>query len=479
MELVEGDALSERIARGAIPIDEALPIAKQIAEALEAAHEQGIIHRDLKPANIKVRDDGTVKVLDFGLAKAMEPVARSSPSVSQSPTITTPAMTQAGMILGTAAYMSPGAGARQDRGQARRHLGVWLRALRDAHGPRVPFGGDDVTDTLAGVLVRDRTGLELAAGGSAPRHAASASACVACRRIRSSAWATSRDVRLALEGAFETTAPQTMTVGTAPRGRLAWMAAFARRRRGGRRARHSRGAVSARDAATAPLETRVDIVTPATDQPTSFALSPDGRQIVFVASGDGASRLWLRSLATTTAQPLAGTEGATFPFWSPDSRSIGFFAGGALKRLDLGGGAPQTLAPRHRRVTAGRGTRTASSCLRRARRAALMRVSATGGAACAVTTLGPQQSGHLAPALSARRPPVPVLRARRAGHGRDLPGRARRERSDPADAADAPQSAGAWTAEALAKAGGCCGCGRARSWPSGSIWRGRRSRASR
>ena len=101
----------------------------------------------------------------------------------------------------------------------------------------------------------------------------------------------------------------------------------------------------------APPETRVEIVTPATDQPASFALSPDGRQIVFVASGDGASRLWLRSLATTTAQPLAGTEGATYPFWSPDSRSVGFFAGNALKRLDLGGGAPQTLAP----VTTGRG----------------------------------------------------------------------------------------------------------------------------
>ena len=93
----------------------------------------------------------------------------------------------------------------------------------------------------------------------------------------------------------------------------------------GRGARHSGSAVSARDAATRSPETRIEIVTPATDQPASFALSPDGRQIVFVASGDGASRLWLRSLATTTAQPLAGTEGARYPFWSPDSRSIGFF----------------------------------------------------------------------------------------------------------------------------------------------------------
>ena len=132
MELVEGDDLSQRIARGAIPLDEALPIAKQIAEALEAAHEQGIIHRDLKPANIKVRADGTVKVLDFGLAKAMEPAAGSSPSMSMSPTITTPAMTQAGMILGTAAYMSP----EQARGKTvDKRADIWafgVRAVRDA-----------------------------------------------------------------------------------------------------------------------------------------------------------------------------------------------------------------------------------------------------------------------------------------------------------------------------------------------------------
>ena len=116
MELVEGPTLADRIAQGAIPIDEALPIAKQIAEALEAAHEQGIIHRDLKPANVKVRPDGTVKVLDFGLAKAMEPAG------AMSPTITTPAMTQAGMILGTAAYMSP----EQARGGAAdRRVDIW------------------------------------------------------------------------------------------------------------------------------------------------------------------------------------------------------------------------------------------------------------------------------------------------------------------------------------------------------------------
>src|ERR1700675_3517464 len=153
MELVEGEDLSQRIARGPIPIDEALPIAKQSAEALETAHEQGIIHRDLKPANIKVRPDGTVKVLDFGLAKAMEPVGRA-PHVSQSPTITTPAMTQAGMILGTAAYMSP----EQARGKALdKRTDIWAFGcvLYEMLTGTRAFAGDDVSDVLASVLARE------------------------------------------------------------------------------------------------------------------------------------------------------------------------------------------------------------------------------------------------------------------------------------------------------------------------------------
>jgi serine/threonine protein kinase len=153
MELVEGPTLADRIEKGPIPIDEALPIAKQIAEALEAAHEQGIIHRDLKPANIKVRPDGTVKVLDFGLAKAMEPAGSSAVNTSQAPTITTPAMTQAGMILGTAAYMSPeqAAGTPVDRRADIWAYGVILWEMLS--GQRL-FGGDTVVHTLADVLRR-------------------------------------------------------------------------------------------------------------------------------------------------------------------------------------------------------------------------------------------------------------------------------------------------------------------------------------
>ncbi len=136
MELVEGPTLADRIAQGPIPVDEALPIAKQIAEALEAAHEQGIIHRDLKPANIKITPDGVVKVLDFGLAKLAHAEATAGHAdVTASPTITSPAMmTGVGVILGTAAYMAPEQAKGRACGQTQRHLGLWVCALRDADG---------------------------------------------------------------------------------------------------------------------------------------------------------------------------------------------------------------------------------------------------------------------------------------------------------------------------------------------------------
>ena len=167
MELVEGEDLAQRLTRGAIPIEEALPIAKQIADALEAAHEQGIIHRDLKPANIKVREDGTVKVLDFGLAKLVDPTAPSNPHLTTSPTITTPAMTQAGMILGTAAYMSP----EQAKGRpADKRSDVWAfgAVLYEMLTGQRPFAGEDISDTLASVLKSEPDWNALP--GDVPRH---------------------------------------------------------------------------------------------------------------------------------------------------------------------------------------------------------------------------------------------------------------------------------------------------------------------
>ena len=167
MELVEGDDLSQRIARGAIPLDEALPIAKQIADALAAAHEQGIIHRDLKPANIKVRSDGMVKVLDFGLAKAMDQGSgigdQGSGGAANSPTITTPAMTQAGMILGTAAYMAP----EQAKGKpVDRRADVWAlgAVLYEMLAGQRAFGGEDSTDLIAAVVSKEPDWTALPAG---------------------------------------------------------------------------------------------------------------------------------------------------------------------------------------------------------------------------------------------------------------------------------------------------------------------------
>ena len=248
MELVEGEDLSQRIARGAIPFDEALPIARQIADALEAAHEQGIIHRDLKPANIKVRSDGTVKVLDFGLAKAMEPAAGSSPNLSMSPTITTPAMTRAGMILGTAAYMSP----EQARGKTvDKRADIWAfgAVLYEMLTGRRAFEDEDVSMTLSKVLQREPDFDALPP--SVPARASQALR-VCLRKDPKQRAGDIRDVRLALEGAFETVGTQTTAMATtaASRGRLVGMTALAVAAGDCcHRARHSRGAASARNAA--------------------------------------------------------------------------------------------------------------------------------------------------------------------------------------------------------------------------------------
>ena len=183
MELVEGTTLADRISQGAVPVDESLAIAKQIADALEAAHEQNIIHRDLKPANIKVRPDGTVKVLDFGLAKAMEPTGALSPSQSMSPTITTPAMTQAGTILGTAAYMSPEQ-ARHKPVDKRADIWAFGAVLFEMLTGKRAFPGEDITDTLAAVVRAEPD------WGALPADLPSAVSGISravCRRIRASA----------------------------------------------------------------------------------------------------------------------------------------------------------------------------------------------------------------------------------------------------------------------------------------------------
>jgi Tol biopolymer transport system component len=399
MELVEGEDLSQRIARGAIPLDEALPIAKQIAEALEAAHEQSIIHRDLKPANIKVRPDGTVKVLDFGLAKAMEPAGAMSPSMSMSPTITSPAMmTGVGMILGTAAYMSP----EQARGKTvDKRTDIWAfgAVLFEMLTGQRAFPGEDVTDTLAAV-VRAEPAWSLVPTRISPTLLVFLRRCL--HKDPKQRIGDIHDVRLALDGAFETAAPQTTMTPPAvdaTRTRV-WMAACA--------------AVAVLAAALAvpalwyflesrsggAPQTRVDIVTPPMSNPRAFALSPDGRQIALAVVSGGQTMLQVRSLVDGTTQLFANTEGARTPFWSPDARSIGFLANGSLKRLDLSDTSVRTLSAGNGGGQGGSWNADGTIVFARSAVGPILRVSAVSSAeSAAVTTVDKTQSGHVFPWL--------------------------------------------------------------------------------
>jgi Tol biopolymer transport system component len=339
LELVEGPTLADRIAAGPIPLEEALPIARQIAEALAAAHELGIVHRDLKPANVKLRPDGTVKVLDFGLAKAAEP-GTVSVDTTQSPTITTPAMTQMGMILGTAAYMSP----EQAKGRpADKRSDVWAFGcvLFEILTGRRAFAGEDVADTLAHVLAKEPA-WSLLPPETPPAIRRLLRRCL--ERDRSRRLADIADARLELdERDGEVTAPApgaaqwvrrlarwlpwAVASGALLLSLLALVALYWRR---------------------APMETpgatRFLIEPPPkTELRGSFAVSPDGRRVAMRGIIEGKSLLWVRALESLTAQPLAGTEEASFPFWSPDSRFIGFFAEGKLKKIAATGGPAQTL----------------------------------------------------------------------------------------------------------------------------------------
>ena len=357
MELVEGPTLAERISRsGPLPIDEALAIAKQIAEALEAAHDQGIVHRDLKPANIKVKDDGTVKVLDFGLAKIVEPSGARAASVgtwiggvsaSQSPTITTPAMTMAGVILGTSSYMSP----EQAKGRpADKRSDLWAFGcvLYEMLTGRRAFDGEDVSDTLAFVLTKppDWTALP----SSTP---------IGIRRLlrrcldkdRRRRLADAADARLELDEAVGPSLDDGNGRVSAIKSRratgLVVVAAGAL----------FLGAVSAefwrwadRSTESAPLIARFAVPFGAGDRVGEsgarvLAISRDGSQLAFVVG----NRLHLRSIADFESRPIQGTEHQVgqvrAPVFSPDGESIAFVSSGParIKRVAIKGGAAVTI----------------------------------------------------------------------------------------------------------------------------------------
>jgi eukaryotic-like serine/threonine-protein kinase len=395
MELVEGEDLAQRIAHGPIPLDEALPMAKQIAEALEAAHERGIIHRDLKPANIKLRPEGTVKVLDFGLAKAMEPLGTVS-NVSQWPTLTTPAMTEAGIILGTAAYMSP----EQARGRpADKRADVWGFGvvLYEMLTGRQAFEGETISDVLAKVIEREPDWAVLPAS-TPPGLRQLLRRCA--RKDPKTRLQAMGDARVQIEELISGATEETATaVATQPRiwrrARFAWTVAALSLPITAALAIPA--TLYLRRVVPERLPARFEIPTPPTSDPVSFALSADGRQLAFVATAEGVPRLWVRPLDQVTAQPLAGTEGASYPFWAPDGRAIGFFADGKLKRIDLGSGVPQVLAD----APSGRGgTWNRDGVVVFAPTAIigglhpLMRVMSTGGTPVAATRHAPGQGSH-------------------------------------------------------------------------------------
>jgi len=349
MELVEGPTLADRIAQGAIPVDEALPIAKQIAEALEAAHEQGIIHRDLKPANVKVRPDGTVKVLDFGLAKAMESTGAMSASASMAPTITTPAMTQQGIILGTAAYMSP----EQAKGRTvDRRSDVWAfgAVLYEMLTEKRAFAGSDVSDVLASVLAREPDWTRLPSGLS-PTLGRFLKRCLhkdAKQRVPDIA-----AMRLALDGVFETAPSQSVGVVAAAQPlwrRLLVFAAVAVVAS----AVVGLAAWSVWPATESRAVTRFDYVLPQGQTLNGNAgifqlltFAPDGRHFVYRTPGG----LFLRTMGELDARLIPGTVpqssgGLIYnPVFSPDGESIGYFvATGEVRRIAISGGAPVVIA---------------------------------------------------------------------------------------------------------------------------------------
>jgi len=387
LEFVDGESLNDYITRGPIAIDQALEFAKGIAEAIEAAHERGIVHRDIKPANIKITGTGVVKVLDFGLAKAFA-TGGSQPDPSEASTVRE---TRAGMIMGTAAYMSP----EQARGrQIDKRTDIWAFGcvLYEMLAGRAAFGGTGLTDTLAAVLEHEPDWTALPA--NTPSHIERMlRRCLqkdAKRRLHDIA-----DARVELEDPrlddMKTQAANTSHAPVSSRAvavfALMLLVLFAV---AVWRVRPSDGQL--------PM-LRLDVVTPPISDANSlysFALSPNGRYIVFAAIGKQRSQLWLRALDQTTAQPLAGTEGGNYPFWAPDSASIGFFADGLLKRIDISGGKPQTLA-NARNPLGGSWSRDGLIVFAPFSASPLMVVPASGGTPTAATRLRSEEGGHRLP----------------------------------------------------------------------------------
>ena len=384
MELVEGEDLAQSLARGAIRLDEALPIARQIAEALASAHEQGIIHRDLKPANIKVRPDGTVKVLDFGLAKAVAPEGASATAdAMNSPTITTPAMTQAGMILGTAAYMSP----EQARGKTLdKRTDIWAFGcvLYEMLTGTRAFTGDDVSDVLASVLAREPDWTRLPSNLS-PALAMYIKRCL--EKNPKQRIADAQDMRLALEGAFDGAAVTSAPLVATP-ARSAWVVGAVLA--GALVAGAAVWVVTRPPARIPPNVSRLQVVPSGTAALTitgntsDLAITPDGSRVVYV--GNRGTQLLVRAMDSLDSVAVF-TRLPRGPFISPDGQWAAFADEGQLKKVPVGGGPAvpitQIDAPTARGATWGPDDNIVFATTNGA--TGLQRVAAAGGAPTILT----------------------------------------------------------------------------------------------
>jgi hypothetical protein len=387
LELVEGPTLRERLIAGPLRLDEALGIARQIADAVESAHEQGVIHRDLKPANIKIRPDGRVKVLDFGLAKAIDRDGFDGATE-------TGIETRSGIAIGTPAYMSP----EQARGDPlTRRTDVWSFGviLFEMLSGRHPFGGGSSTEVISEILhaspdwgllpagtppsivrlvrrclekdprarLRDIGDARLELEDSAVNRAAASDAAGGSGSHPSSARGSSRAVKTALAVAAAV-AVMALIAGAY------WLG-------------------TRRSASPAAPETRLSLLAPPETRFASTpAISPDGRTIVFVAAKEGApTELWIRSLASPTATVLPGTGDGSYPFWNPNGRSIGFFAQGKMKQISIGGDAQVTTICDAVTGRGGAWLEDGTIVFAPAADGALKRVPASGGTAADFTTL--------------------------------------------------------------------------------------------
>jgi serine/threonine protein kinase len=401
MELVEGPTLAERIKEGPIPLEEVLKIAKQIADALEAAHEKGIVHRDLKPGNIKIKPDGpensNVKVLDFGLAKMGAGAAAPGAITDDSPTISMLTATQAGVILGTAAYMAP----EQARGKTvDKRADIWAFGvvLYEMLTGEQLFQGQDVTEILASVLKEEPDFERIPAKARAVlRRCLEKDPKNRLRDIGDAmAWLEVAPVEQAILSPAMAENPIAST-GNHRRLRLPWSiaAVFVLATLG-------LSAVHFREKAPAPPDLmRFQFPTPPVNNAlnTYLALSPDGKRIAYTANGpDSNLHLWVRSLDTLEAHMLPGTENGVSAFWSPDGKYLGFAQGNILKKVDASGAAPPlTLceAP----GTVGQGTWSPEGVIVFGGRGQgpLRKVSAAGGTPMDVTSLAPNEGFHTMP----------------------------------------------------------------------------------